>query len=748
MVAPNLGLYPSIWNVDSKEIIPFDLFLDNVKSGLWQDLIIPIRAIKDKKERDKLKDKLPSVTLSGTFETRHDDKLVQHSGFIGIDVDDLGAGVQYFKEMIEADEFTYAAFVSCSGYGVCVVVQVEPDKHREAYVAIADYYLKRYKVPVDPTGLNVSRPRFVSWDPYLYINERAKVFKKYLPKEKKRQPPPVIFVQNEFDDVVRQMVERQVNCCEDYRDWLRVCFGLCNRFGEAGRTYFHSLSAMSQKYSPEVCDKQYTTALKHEDMWKGQRVTLNTIYYYAKEAGISIASAITKKVIGVTASLKKGGQDIPTIIKNLEQFAGISPAESKHIVEQAYQQNMASDENDIDSLLTWLRSNYTLRHNIVTMRLENNGTSLYDRDINTMYLTAKKVFEKLSMEIFKCVIFSTFIPDYNPFLEWWQANKDTQYNDEIDKFWQCVQVEGDATDYERMVYFGTKWLVGIISGIYGSASPLEFVLASEEHGTGKTRFFRRLLPAGWRTPVDYYAESKLDVKEADEAMLMCGKVLIMDDEYGSNSRKEEKKMKARTDKEVYSVRLPYGRTSVDMKRLAGLGGTSNEPDKILTDTTGNRRVVPIHVKRVDWATMNTINRDAMWAQLFRLYHEGFVWEVLGADIKLLGDRNDKFIDYSLEYDLVNKYLEPAKGPGIGVSELTAGEIKELIDKASNQKINLNKLGQELKRLGYAQHIKKVDGRTKRIYYVVERSRGISAGINLDLPPAPGPAFDNGDDNPF
>jgi hypothetical protein len=137
--------------------------------------------------------------------------------------------------------------------------------------------------------------------------------------------------------------------------------------------------------------------------------------------------------------------------------------------------------------------------------------------------------------------------------------------------------------------------------------------------------------------------------------------------------------------------------------------------------------------------MNMIDRDAMWVQLFRMYHQGFVWEVLGQDIALLGLRNDKFIDYSLEYDLINKYLEPSQTPGIGVTELTAGAIKELIDKASNQKINLNKLGQELKRLGYVQIIKKIDGRTQRIYYVVERSRG----LNL-----PGPTDNFPDADPF
>jgi hypothetical protein len=732
MTSPNLGLYPNIWNIDSRSVIPFDIFLENVKTGTWQDLIIPIRAQRDKKERDKLKDKLPSVTLSGTFDTRYDDRLVLHSGYIGIDIDDLGTQVNAVKEMLIKDEFTYAVFVSCSGYGLCVIIRIEPDRHRDAYLAIADYYLKKYKQPVDPTGINVSRPRFVSYDPYLHVNENAKQWKKYLPKEKKAAPPPVVFVQNEFDDIVRQMVERGVSCCEDYRDWLRVCFALCHKFGESGRQYFHALSAISAKYTPDVCDKQYTVALKHDKEWHGQKATLSTIYYYAKQAGISIASPTTKKVMGVTASLKKGGQDIPTIMKNLEQFAGISAADSEHIVKQAYDNDIQPDDNDIDALLTWLRSNYNLRHNLVTLRLENSGKSLTDRDLNSIFLQAKKVFDDLNFDMFSRCIFSNNIPEYNPFLDWWQDNKDRSYSGEIDQFWSCIHLQGDAQDYERMVYFGTKWLVGIVSSIYGSPSPLVLVLAGERHGTGKTRVFRRLLPGAWRSPADYYTESKLDGGKDDD-ILMCNKVLIMDDEFDGKNKKEQKRLKALTDKDTFTIRLPYGRSSQELKRLASLGGTCNELD-ILNDPTGNRRIIPVHVDYVDYAKMNTIDRDAMWAELFRMYHAGYEWEILGKDIETLGERNDKFIDYSLEYDLINEYFEAAKGPGIGVSELTAGKIKEQLDKYSNQKTNLNKVGQELKRLGYRQHIKKVEGKTSRVYYVHEK-KNPAAGIQAAPPPA-------------
>jgi hypothetical protein len=164
---PNLSVYKRIHDIESTEVIPIDIFFENIREGAWQDIVIPIRAIKDKKQRDELKKRIaPSVTLSGTFATRYDDKIIQHSEFIGVDIDDLGANVEAFKAMVAQDKYTYAVFTSISGYGVCIVVRIDPDHHRDAYMGLAKYYLERYKIVVDPTGLNKSRARFVSFDPH------------------------------------------------------------------------------------------------------------------------------------------------------------------------------------------------------------------------------------------------------------------------------------------------------------------------------------------------------------------------------------------------------------------------------------------------------------------------------------------------------------------------------------------------------------------------------------------------------
>lgn len=717
----NLSLFTSIKEVKSNEHLPVDVFFDNIRNGFWQDFVIPVRAITDKDKRQEAKKRIPSVTISGIFPVREDKECKIHSGLIGVDIDNLGAQVEAVKAILAHDLYVHAVFTSVSGYGLCVVFRIESDRHREAFAAISDYLIKKYQILTDHTGVNPSRARYVSYDPGIIVNDHASLFKKYLPKEKKKVVS-AIFVRTEFDDIVRQMCERGVSCVDDYRDWLKVSFALADHLGEAGRDYFHRLSTCSNKYEYAMCDKQYDHAIKRLGRG-GAKVTISTIYYYAKDAGINIASETTKKISSITSSLKKSGLNIDTIIGNLEKFEGITREQSESVVTQAYDSGMDYTDKDtlVDSLIAWIRHSYSLRRNVVTLRVENNGASVEDVTLNSMFLEAKKIFPEATFDLVTRCIYSHNVDSYNPFLEWWQVNKDIPYNDEIARLWSCLETD----DAAKLIDFGTRWLVGIVSGIYGTASPLLLVLAGEVHGKGKTEWFRRLFPAAFRSPVDYYAESRLDGGKDDDIM-MCQKLLIMDDEYDGKSKKEEKRIKSLTSKDTFTIRVPYGRTSTDMKRLCALGGTANELD-LLNDPTGNRRIIPIQVLGINWERYNSIDKTALFAELFRMYHAGYKWQVHGAEMAKLNASTERFINYSTEYELIMKFFQVPGQDDRNISELTASEIKTAIEARTNQRTNLNRIGQELKRMGYAQLIKKREGVTARVYRVVEKSQ---SGIGI------------------
>src|SRR5690606_17391421 len=131
------------------QTLDFSDFLEGIRTGQWQDYIIPVRAEKDKEKIRELKQKIPGVTISGTFEKRRDSEIIKHSGFMAIDIDDLHDSVEDVKYILSQDKYIYAAFSSVSGRGICAIIKVEPEKHRRAYDSFSDYLLNNYKIDVD-----------------------------------------------------------------------------------------------------------------------------------------------------------------------------------------------------------------------------------------------------------------------------------------------------------------------------------------------------------------------------------------------------------------------------------------------------------------------------------------------------------------------------------------------------------------------------------------------------------------------
>lgn len=712
MANPQISIFPKISVTTSTDTTPVDLFLDNIRDGKWQDLVLPIRAIKDKEERQRRKKLVPYVTISGIFPERKDNGCKQHSGLLGVDIDDVGQRTEEYRALLGNDPYCYAIFTSISGQGLCMLVKIDGEKHREAFAGFADYLISKYQIVVDPTSVNPSRPRYVSYDPHLLHNPKSSPFKQYPKKQVNRKDPAVVFVQSEFTDLLKRMVEAQVNCTDNYMDWLRVAYALADKLGEQGRPYFHDLSALSGKYDYETCDKQYTLCSRGSASDK--RATIGTIYWFAKQAGLDISSPLTKKIASATTSIKRSGGTVESIIETLQKFEDIDPMISRPIVEEAFASNadFSKEETAIEAIRTWLRNSFDFRRNIITGRVEVAGRPMVDTDYNTIFIEAKILFKELTFELFTRILNSANIPQYNPFLEFYAANRTYPYNNEIGRLWASIQCDND----ERLQYFGTKWLVSIISSIHGIHSPLMLVLAGRKQNTGKTEWFRRLLPKEWQ---QYYAESKLDAGKDDE-LLMTQKLLVVDDEMGGKSKKESKRLKELTSKQTFSLRRPYGHSNEDINRLAVLGGTSNELD-LLNDPTGNRRIIPIEVLGIDHAIYNSVNKTALFIQLFRMYEEGFEWQFSSADVAQLTGTTEQFMEYSQEYEMIQKFYLPGPEGSQGVQEMTATEIKIDLETKTNQKISLRKLGLELTHLKFEKRIKRRAEGTAQVYFVRDAS---------------------------
>jgi hypothetical protein len=123
---------------------------------------------------------LPAVTFAGMFRpTRSKTTLVQHSGLVHGDLDHLD-DVHAMKALLCANASTTYCFISPGGdglkLGISIVPAADDEGYKYAWQVMAVYYQVQYGVSWDPSGKDIYRLCFVSWDPDCYINPDAQQF--------------------------------------------------------------------------------------------------------------------------------------------------------------------------------------------------------------------------------------------------------------------------------------------------------------------------------------------------------------------------------------------------------------------------------------------------------------------------------------------------------------------------------------------------------------------------------------------
>jgi predicted P-loop ATPase len=694
-----------------------------VRSGQHLALIEAYRNTKalSKDEQAEAKQRIPAVTISGTFKDNVSNaNLTQHSGLICIDFDAVD-DVAPLKSELAKDPYTFAALLSVSGNGLAALVKIEPERHLDAFNGLKQYYFKNYGQLIDQSCKNVSRLRFLSYDPLLYVNESAKTFKEYPKKEAKPKQVHTVLTGNEFDELIDRICRGGYDLTEGaYKNYLDIGFALASEFGERGREYFHAVAGQNSKYDHIKADRQYNYCLRDTGQSK---IAIGTFYYYAKQSGVELKSQQAVKLENIAKMAKKQGRAQESVVE-IARLSGMDVEKATETAAAVFEANVSlqlTGQTPVALCQLYLQNNHQLHYNTITADIEDRSVLfnskpkiLDDMALNTMYLRFSELTDnKISFEFFCRVIYSELTRYYNPFEDFLKANESVQRSQQIiDELAACIE-----TTTPHVAKYLTHWGVGMIASVYGHTSPLVLVLAGERQNTGKTEFFRRLLP---KPLANYYAESKLDGGKDDD-ILLTKKLIIMDDEFGGKSKFEAKRFKELTSKASFSIRLPYGRTHRDLKRLAVLAGTTNDLG-LISDPTGNRRILPINVLGINHPAYNAIDKTALFMAFYDLYQSGFNWHLSSDDILQLNENSSEFNAINFEAELINQYFRVPQN-GDYCDYLTNTELKIYLEVNSQQRIfDTRKLGMEMKNLGFQQVKRKVNGSTMRCYAVVKIAR--------------------------
>jgi len=433
----------------------------------------------------------------------------------------------------------------------------------------------------------------------------------------------------------------------------------------------------------------------------GESTSKSSGYIYADSGNVIMFSTGTKYF---EAEQNYTPSEVYTQIKH----NGDHKAAYEALKEQGY--NKYTGPDVVKYIKSYIANNLNIKFNTLTNDRELNGKPLTDTDYNTIYLRIGEAYKAEVKKAFQGkiltydIIRSDFTDSYNPLSEFLEANQHRNCTGTISELAATIETKTEFTENHTapfVEFFLTKWLVNMIAtALYGTDNPLIIALLGKQ-GTGKTEFWRRLLPPQLQR---YFGEFAI-ADDKDFFIAMSKHMIIADDELSGKSKVETKALKKITSMQNIYLRVPYGRVQETIKRRSSFCGGGNDL-KVLYDLTGNRRIIPIEVLSIDHTAYNAIDKADLIVEAYQLLVSGYNYRLSGKDVKALNDASSDFEFNELEVELCQEYLKKADSDRV-VEKRTASDIKNLFETNLKHRVNLVKLGKALTALEFEKGSDKV-----------------------------------------
>ena len=340
--------------------------------------------------------------------------------------------------------------------------------------------------------------------------------------------------------------------------------------------------------------------------------------------------------------------------------------------------------------------------------------NLSDRDVNSLWkeMSRQKPIIKAHLQN---VIESDYVPRYHPFryylehLPPWKEEDDA-----IMDLAMTIRLKGDEYESARFYQYLKKWLVGMVASWVDEAvvNNVMLVLIGEQ-GAYKTTWFAHLLPPQLRSY--FYTKTNSGLVSKDDLITLSQYGLMCWEELDSMQQKELNKLKAAMTMPSINERAAYARYHENRPHIASFCGTGNNV-QFLSDTTGTRRWLPFEVESIESPLTAPFNHDAIYAQAYALYREGFQYWFDRDEIEALQRHNEHFETPRSEYELIDEHFRKPMSNTEG-EYLSAGIILQMIGGVTMKDLTTVKIGRALTQMGFGSLIRN----GIRRYLVVHRS---------------------------
>lgn len=709
--------------------------LDSIKKGTHKLIVEQVRTIVDKEERNKFKQrKLYSLAISGVFRKwRNTENLVNHTHLLNIDIDDDHnphiTNWSIVRDELSQIQNVVAAWLSVSGKGVTLVVKIIPEKHKETFYFLSDYFEQIWGLRIDKGCNDVTRQRYTSYDPECYINYSFDKIPVIEPSEewvKQKNSEPLrerFTITGEVDSEINflkatadiETAKRPYTFEEGCKYFfLRALAARCNIIG------------MDQAFCEEMVIKHYTeeTIISKADLLK----PIKGIYKsYRTQHGtyelVNKRNAKEGKVkrILIKDFLHKGAR--PTT----EELASIASENDLNspVVESAYQSIFDeyrnefgyNDFHDFRKAKILISRKWAMRKDVVSEQIEmkaHGSNEWQSVNINTIYCYLKEEkYQGIKKDDLKSILESDFIQQYNPFLEYFESVYYDSSEDWISKLASYVT----CTDNDFWKAQFKKALVRSVACSLGKdVNRIMIVLYGPRQATGKTTFIRSLCP--WKNQ-KYYTEAPISGNAKDVAIRLSENFIYNLEELEGFHRHEVNAFKAMISQSTIKERRAYASYELTRWRRCNFWASTN--DKSMLYDTENTRWLIFEVESINWNYKTKIDINKVWAQAYYLYRTGEVYTLTAEETLTQAGANEGYRFVKAEEELIALHFEKPTGTSKG-QFLTATQIAHELNRVYKKtQIYPQYIGRAVRKVfGIDSKIEWIDHKSLRGYWLINK----------------------------
>lgn len=569
-----------------------------------------------------------------------------------------------------------------------VKVETPKENHLTAFNQVKLCYEKTLALHADPSGKDVTRLCFFSYDPDLYLNPESKIFPYTVPSVVEGPITQQDKLLADIESITSQIESNRIDITSTYDEWVKLCFALIDALGPGARDYFHRISRFNPEYDAYKCNTQFDHCLKS----KNTGITIKTFFGFAKDHGIMISKKSASKVSPSRGNAIEDGKEVEST--NTEEHPSMEIAGKRR----------KGATNKFHLVRDYLTEHFDIRYNSVSTEFEYKEKDQEEyKPMNENNIFIKMSLDGLTFSLNNLMAFlkSDLVPRYNAFTRYFESLPEWSGNaDHIQNLASYVKVKPEVRG--RFDNHFKKWLVRVVkcAVVDSYFNKQAFILVHDKQNSGKSTFCRFLCPPAL---ANYIAEN-LSI-DKDSRILLTTNLLINLDELSTLSKFEINALKSLFSKDKINDRLPYDRKNSIIPRRASIIGSTNQAE-FLNDESGSVRWLCLVIESIDWSYKEKINIDDVWAQAYHLFKTKFPCDLNQDEMKENDEYNRQFHITTSEFELIQKHLSPASKDSHEFFMTATDILMYLAEQTCGKvKLNTNNIGKALKMLSYSREKK-------------------------------------------